>query len=300
MPRSVSLTLAAALCLALATSAQAQIPNPLRRAKEKAAQALSGQPASQPLKFDNVMLELNPQVVERVIAGLQARAKYRSPDGRTSAEMRRRAQELTDEAAKLNQDRGDERSEFVNKVGAAENCRSEVLSGIRQKQNDDLQRRFMGMTGANLQGDQSANAKFMQEYQRIAMEVGAAAAAQDTARARKAQAEYNKLMGIDSKADTAKANVQCNVPVPPAWMARADAADAESSRLYNEARELERVSSDTAVRVSGLGAEQFAMAVERVTAYVTVAAGARGIWKFSAIEEGALSARLAVLRPLVG
>lgn len=77
-------------------------------------------------------------------------------------------------------------------------------------------------------------------------------------------------------------------------------ADAQSTKLLNDARELERVSSDTAVRVSGLGAEQFAMAAERITAFVSAGSGSRGLYVFTKKEDDAINARMAVLRPLVG
>ena len=288
--------------IVLATTAAAQIPNPLRKAKERAAQAVSGQPAAsnKPLAFDNVMLELTPRVINQVIVGLKVRAGTKGPDGRNVSDLRRRANELADESRQLNENRSNDRFEYNNKLGAAENCVSEVLSGINGEHMQAMQRRFMGMTGANLQGDHSANAKFMQEYQRVSMAIAEASAANDTAKMNKLQAEYNKLMGINPKADSAKARAQCNVPPPPAWMARADAVQDSSNALFNQARDLERMTSDTVVRVTGLSAEQFAMAAERLTAYASGAVANSSMWKFTAAEEIAIKARLVELKPLVG
>jgi len=296
MSRSFALAAAAALCLALTAPAQAQIPNPLRKAKEKAGQAITGQrpAASGPIKFDNVMVELTPQVLDRVVLGLRARASIKGSGGRSGAALRRRSQELHEESEALLRDRGDERSEFTNKLREAQNCRNEVLEGIENQHSQDMQRRFMSMTGANLQGDRSANARFMQEFQRISMERSAAAAAGDTARSSKAQAEYNKLMGIDPKADSAKANAQCRLPTPPPWLARADAASEESNQLYGEARDVEVAGNAAGVQASGMTAEQFAMALERIIDFL-----ANGALKTSSTEQQALSARRAVLQPLV-
>lgn len=297
MSRSVSLAAAAVICLALAATAQAQIPNPLRRAKEKAGQALTGQRPAQGgvIKFDDVMLELSPPVLDRVVLGLRARANHKGSGGRSAAALRRRSQELHEESEALLRDRGDERSEFTNTLGEAQSCRNEVLSGLENQHSQDMQRRFMSMTGANLQGDRSANARFMQEFQRIGMEMSAAGAAGDTARSSKAQAEYNKLMGIDPKADTAKANAQCRLPTPPPWLARADAASEESNQLYGEARDVEVAGNAAGTQASGMTAEQFAMALERIIAYLE----ANATMKFSATEQQALSARRGFLQPLV-
>ena len=296
--RAAALSVVASVVLV--TTAAAQFPNPLRKAKEKAQQAVTGQnQSSQPLKFDDVLLELTPQVINKAIAGLRARANAKGPDGRNVVELRRRANELWEESKKLNEGRDAEREAYTNKNGAALNCMSEVLQGMKNDQYQALQRRFMGMTGANLQGDQSANAKFMQEYTRLSMAMSEAAAAGDTAKANKLQAEFNKLVGVDAKADTAKAKAQCNFSPAPPWMQRAEIASDSSTVLYNLARDLERAVSDTAVRVSGLTAEQFAMAAERLTAYVELAGGSRGLYRFTAAEEIAIKARIVDIKPLV-
>jgi hypothetical protein len=135
----------------------------------------------------------------------------------------------------------------------------------------------------------------MQEYQAISMEMAAAAAAGDTARGRKAEMAYNKLVGVDPKADSAKARAQCNVPPPPPWMARADAASAESNQLYNEAREVEAAGNADGAKASGMTAEQFAMALERIIGFLA----ADGSLKYSPVEQQALGAQRAQLQGLL-
>jgi len=97
--------------------------------------------------------------------------------------------------------------------------------------------------------------------------------------------------------DSAKANAKCNVKPPPPWMVKADSLSAESTRMYNLARDLEEKSNTEAIKASGLTAEQFVMGVERGTAYV---AGGGGLWKFSKNEDAALKAAAGQLKPLVG
>jgi hypothetical protein len=296
MLRPLTLTLIASLTLPGA--AVAQFGNLTKKAKEKAAaeaaKAVGAKPAEGTLKFDNTMLELTTPVLDRMVVGLRARASQKGSNGRTAAELRRRAQELSDEAENLNRDKSNERFEYNNKLGAAENCMSEVHAGLRKEHVDALQRRFMSMTGANLQGSQSANAKFMAEYQRVATEMASAAAAGDTARGRKAEADYNKLVGIDPKADSVKARAQCSVPPAPPWMTRADAASAESNQLYNEARDVEAKGNAAGATASGMTAEQFAMALERITGFLA----GNGSLKYSPAEQKALSAQRSQLQGL--
>jgi len=295
-------TLCLVVGLALPATSAAQFGSLTKKAKEKAAAEAAKAAGVKPaetgtLKFDNTMLELTPSVVNQVIAGLKVRANTKDPQGRNSAQVRQQANDLYEEANKLTLNRDAERNAYNEKKMASDNCVSEFHSVLKQQQSDALQKKIMGMTGANLEGMQSANAKFMQELNAAQVELAAAHSAGDTARVRKALANYNKALGIDPKADSAKANAKCNVPPPPPWMARADSLSAESTRMYNLARDLEEKSNSDAIKASGLTAEQFTMGVERATAYV---AGGGGLWKFSKNEEAALKAANAQLKPLVG
>src|SRR6266853_6782055 len=115
---------------ALTTSvAQAQLPSLRRKAKDAGRQAITGeQPQQQrraPPKFDNTMVELNPQVVARLITGLETRSRTRGAGSQTAGELRKRSSAASDEAANLNSQHSDDRAQWVNANGAAENCVSE-------------------------------------------------------------------------------------------------------------------------------------------------------------------------------
>src|SRR6266850_7598102 len=122
---------------ALGTSvAQAQLPNLRRKAKDAGRQAVTGQPAQQhrpPPKFDATMLELNPQVVARLLKGLETRSTMRGAGGQTAGELRRRSSAASDEAASMNNQHSDDRAQWVNASGAAENCVSEELNNVEQR-----------------------------------------------------------------------------------------------------------------------------------------------------------------------
>src|SRR5467141_1123258 len=142
------------IAFALGTSvAQAQLPSLRRKAKDAGRQAITGQqPQRQrgaPPKFDNTMIELNPQVVARLITGLDARSRTRGSGGQTAAELRKRSSAASEEAANSNNQHSDDRAEWVNANGAAENCVSEELNNAEQRHQQEMQQRFMGMTGEN-------------------------------------------------------------------------------------------------------------------------------------------------------
>jgi hypothetical protein len=297
MPRpSLVLALSA---LALATSvAQAQIPSLRRKAKEAGRQAITGQPAEQqrrpPPKFDNTMLELNPQVVARLITGLETRSRMRGTGGQTAAELRRRSSAASEEAATINNQHSDDRADWVNANGAAENCVSEELNNVEQRHAQEMQQRFMGMTGVNT----ADKMKLMQDWTAASQEAQQAAMANDTAGMRRAQEKMNKLMGVDARADSAKARAACHVPAVPAWMRRADSLAAISDTLAVRARGAEVAGNAAAARAAEMTPEQFAMAAERAEGFVGLkAAGNVGSgWVFTHIEEEALTARLVDLK----
>ena len=280
--------------LAPATAA-AQFGNITKKAKEKAAaeaaKAVGAKPAetSGALKFDNTMLELTTPVVNQLIAGLKVRANSRDAQGRSSADLRRQAGAMYTEAENLNRDRSDERFQYNNKAGEAKSCRDEYLQSAKDKAMQAAQNKMMA--GGNL------NMTFMTELGRVQGEMSQAINDGDTTKYKKLEADMYKMLGYDIKAETAKADAMCKMPQMPAWMARADSLNEASNRLYNQAREMEEKSNAAAIKASGLTAEQFAMGVERVTAYC---AGGGGLWRFSTNEEAALKAATAQLKPLVG
>ena len=289
----------ALIALALCTSvAQAQLPSLRRKAKDAGRQAITGQPADQqrrpPPKFDNTMLELNAQVVARLITGLETRSKMRGAGGQTAAELRSRSSAASDEAATINNQHSDDRADWVNANGAAENCVSEELNNVEQRHAQEMQQRFVGMTGVNT----PEKTKFMQDWTAAGQEVQQAAMANDTARMRRAQEKLNKLMGVDARADSAKARATCHVPAEPAWMRRADSLAAISDTLAVRARDAEGAGNAAAARAAEMTPARFAMAAERAEGFVGLqAAGNVGSgWVFTHVEEEALTARLVDLK----
>ena len=293
----------AVTALALCTSVgQAQIPNLKRKAKEAGQHAVTGQQTDPqqhaPPKFDNTMLELNPQVVGRLIAGLEARSSARGAGGQTAGELRHRSTAASAEATSLNNEHSDDRGRWVRANEAAEGCVGEQLNNLEEQHATELHHRMAAMTGTN----SPDNMKFMQDYSAAVQEAQQAVTANDTAAMRRAQDKLNKLMGVDPKADSAKARAACHVPAVPEWMRRADSLSALGDTLLVQARDAEVAGNAAAARAAEMTPAQFAMASERAEGFValqrpgTVGSG----YVFSSIEQQALSARLADLKKYFG
>ena len=292
--RSMVLT---ALVLTTAV-AQAQLPGLRRKLKDAGRQAATGQPAQRQPNFDNTVLELTPQVVTRLIAGLEARSRAVGPGGQTVADLRRRSAAASDEAATLNNQHSDDREQWQNANGAAENCVSEQLNTVEQQHAQQMQQRFVSMTGVNT----PEKTKFMQDYTAATQEAQQAAMASDTAGLRRAQVKINRLMGIDAHADTVRARTTCHVPPVPAWMRRADSLAALGDTLAVRARGAEGAGNAAAARAAAMTPEQFAMAAERAEGFVVMkeSGNVGSGYVYSPAEEQALTARLPDLKKYLG
>lgn len=285
--------------IAIGTSvAQAQLPSIRRKVRDAGRQAVTGQPDRPPPKFDNTILELNPQVVARLLKGLEARSTARGARGLTAGELRRRSSAAGDEAANLNNQHSDDRAQWVDANNNAESCMSDELSKANEQHSQAMQQRMMAMTGVNT----AEKTKFMQDYMAAAQEAQQATATNDTAAMRRAQDKLNKLMGVDAHADTAKARATCRVPAVPGWMRRADSLVAISDTLLVQARAAEDSSRVVAAGAAGMTAAQFAMAAERAEGFVRLQdAGCAGSgYVYTKIEEDALRARLVDLKKYFG
>ena len=294
----VALILAA---LALSTSvAQAQIPNIRRKAKDAGQRAVTGQPSQQkpPPKFDNTIIELNPQVVARLITGLEARSSSRGAGGQTAAQLRQRSTAANEEAMSLNNQHSEDRAKWTDANSDAENCMSEELGKTEALHSQELQQRMMGMTGVNTPEKQ----KFMQDYGAAATELQQASLANDTAGIRRATEKMNKVMGVDPRADSTKARAACRVPAVPAWMRRADSLAALSDTLAVRARDAEAAGNAAAARAAEMTPAQFAMAAERAEGFVRLkdAGNVGSGYVFTQTEEQALTARLPDLKKHFG
>lgn len=287
--------------LAVSTSAaQAQIPNLRRKAKDAAQRAVTAQPSQQkpPPKFDSTIIELDPQVVARLITGLEARATSRGAGGQTAAQLRQRSSAAAEEAVSLNSQHSDDRAKWTDANSNAENCVSEELSNAEQRHQQDMQQRMMGMTGVNT----AEKLKFMQDYGAAATELQQASLANDTAAMRRATDKMYKVMGVDPRADSAKARAACHVPSVPAWMRRADSLAALSDTLAVRARDAETAGNAAAAQAAEMTPAQFAMAAERAEGFVRLkdAGNVGSGYVFTPIEERALTARLPDLKKYFG
>jgi len=275
--------------------AAAQIGGALNKAKKKASEAVVPGTAEEKgctaPKFDMDVLELTADRIDRVMKGVQVTRTEAGPGGKTAAQMTEQANAAYAERDKLLQGKEEQIARFNDAEGRWSSCRGEVLDSLNSKHGEEAQRRLMGMAA-------SQDASSLQAIMEAQMNASQQFAAGDTAAANKSLAEYYRRLGIDFNKDTADADRICKKPVKPAWYVRADSLGLAGNKLVEDARGLEERAAARGAETAGMGERQFAIARERIAAFIQSDGGTSGSWCFSPAEREALKARTKELKAM--
>ena len=182
---------------------------------------------------------------------------------------------------------GDLSRTFHEKANAIHSCRQDVFTAIANKRGQDLQTR--------LAADPTLQRKYAEGYARYASAASDAAAKGDTARLQKLQLEYYRSVlgpGFSSRQDTVAANAKCGTELPmPATLVREDSLRRESQRVTEARRDAEISARTDAIAQSGLPAEKFDAARERIEMWYRGRKSGR-ITGYASFEEDGLAAQL--------
>jgi hypothetical protein len=284
--------LVAALALGLTPSAEAQFGKITKKAQEAITKDTQRTKPPCAVEFDSVVVELKSDMLTRVVAGLRASGAVKGRGGMTPREMVSRSGQVSNERAVLLEGRDDDFLRFQDRSIAHGNCMHDAIEQAREERSARMGELIM-TAGAT-------NSKLIEDMQRLTMKQQERLAAGDTAGARQAEAELARLAGGDPKADTTKAAATCGrAPAKPAWLVTTDSLNDESNRLLVEARMLEQRADTVGARAAGLDVQQFAMAKERVVAYVRGDGKPGVVGCFTETEHTALDARMSELKGLV-
>lgn len=276
------------LLLGITPSAEAQFGRITRKAQEAVTKEAKPGCAA---KFDSVVVELKGDMVTQVVAGLRASGAVKGRGGLTPQEMMRRAAQATEERNALMERHSGDLERYQERTNTHAGCMNEALDRARQERQDELQRRILSG---------SVDAALLQDILQATMKQQELMAAGDTAGAQKVALDLLKKQGWDAGADSAKALKACGpVPPKPAWLVTADSLNDESIRLLAEARALEQRADTVGARAAGLGAQQYAVAKERVVAYVRGDGKPGAVGCFTGAEYTALDARMSELKELL-
>lgn len=182
---------------------------------------------------------------------------------------------------------GDLSRTYHEKAGAIHTCRQDVFTAFANKRGKDLQ--------ARLAADPSLQRRYAEGYARYASAASDAAAKGDTATLQKLQLEYYRSVlgpGFSSRQDTVAATTKCGAELPmPAALAREDSVRRESQRITEARRDAEIAARADALAQSGLPAEKFDAARERIEMWYRGRKSGR-ITGYAPDEEDVLTAQL--------
>jgi hypothetical protein len=240
----------AALLLLVATSlvpvrtAGAQLGGIIRRGAERAERAAA--PLAPPA-FTEDLLELTPDRVARVRAGLAAAQQVREgPNGAPA--IRERIESLDARQAALYERHVGAINEWDSARMAGESCRDSVLSAVMDRKRA------------------SSGAEFLAQTRQLGLDYAAAQQRGDTAAMRKL-AERFQAVDKPVRADTLAADRSCGAPPPPAavqqWMSLKDEID----QLQKALQAAEQAELDAEQEASGMNRRQLALACERALLY---------------------------------
>ena len=288
--------------LALPLPAHAQIGSLAKKMARKAAneasakaEALSGVNSASP-SFDEQLLELNESRTTAMITGLSAARAVTAPGGATRAELTTRAGSLNEQRNALVEQHDADDQRWQAEERRVNSCRTVVIDSL-----DQLHRVAMEKKAASLAASADPmSSKMVQDVIQASQEIHRLMAAGDSAAALQVQRTLAKKHGIDPAADSAHATTRCgHPPKVPNWRKQADSLLAGAQSALRLAQSLDEQAAQAGASAAGMSLRQFALARERLEAYVTANGTPSSSWRFSMAERKALLPRISQLKPLL-
>jgi hypothetical protein len=310
--------LAAAVVAAIAAPvpAHAQFGKLLKKAKEKvvgdkdsSAAAESSGEASGPIrfrdaKFDADVIELTPEVLDRVMRGMSVEVAVLKRSAVSGKNLSDEVESANKEYDQIGKDHPDtEREAWESSNRKIEDCIDEKVGELNEQHQSDAPARFM------------SDPALRQKMADIVEKAGAASERGDTAASRKYMEELEAVSNPYAKEDSAAARKQCGTPAPkPAWLVRQEKLATQRSALADSLRKLEGRARDTAVVVVGQGGggggsaghitrKQYSIALERLVGWAAATEpGSKSgqsyarLARYSSTELAAMQAKEAELR----
>jgi len=249
--RSIPLAASLTLALLLPGHAEAQLGGLL---KKKLNQATAGAPVGEPVKFDNVVLEITADRINKLTAAKRASKQFaEGPNGPQAYDAK--VQSLDARQAAIYSKEVNHINNLEAKRQERERCLDSAFSALKDKAQRNMT-------------PQSMNDPQMQKMMQLSQQMAMAQARGDTATVNKIIAQLEK-MKEPTKADTLAAWKACGpVPAPTPiiqqWLdlkAQLDTLGMQRAAAEDSLRAMEQ-------RISGMDARQSAVFCERIKAYI--------------------------------
>lgn len=286
------------LLLFLPSLATAQLGALARKAASKVAgQAVgvNGAGGAAP-RFDDTVLELDEGRLTAVIAGLQASAAVTAPGGATRATLMQRAGAANEQRNALLEGHEKDLQRHDEEIRRVNMCTQEVLDSLSDAHNAAAAKKAAALAASGNPMDSPV----MKELMQVTMEMQKRAAAGDTAGAMQLQQALARKHGFDPAQDSLTAKRRCgSLPAKAAWHRQADSLLVVANTSLQQAQALDGQAAAAGAKTAGMTAQQFAMARERVQAYVGANGNPSSSWRYSPAERKALQPKLQQLKALL-
>jgi hypothetical protein len=258
--------------------------------KKKVAAVAAGQeqaikPAGENVAFDNIILELTPERIGKVVAGKQAGKKIATgPSGAIA--LREKKDALEEQLSQLRDKNSKVFDAWDVKRDAIRSCRDSVLHLAEKRITENFQ-----MTALS-------DPELLQKMTDLGAAIQKAYARGDTALVRKLTMQTAAMME-PTKADSLAADRKCgSLKDAPAVVAQASSLQDQIDKLLDQIRNAEVAASKAEQEGSGLNSKQLAMACERIEYYMQRLAAKSRQAGFTAAELDALKQREVDLKGL--
>ena len=281
----------AALLLLVSATASAQFGDALKRGAKRAAERAAGDRAasatgvtssSDALAEATYGKPFTADTLSLVLKGLAAEAP-----------LLRRRDSAAERRLEIERQRGDLRHasmEVVDRYRESDRKHRQCSDDFMEKLNDERAEKS-DARGRELAANPVAAARFTQDMQKFSIDIAQLIAKGDTVAAMKLQNEfYAKHLGIDMSGDSAAIRARCGAPpAQPKALTDDSLLTVRLDAASEEVRAIEDTMQVAGARASGLSADRFALARERLMVWKDRrATGAKG---FSAEENALLEGR---------
>lgn len=257
LPRCAAV-IACAAFLAVSSPARADLGDLMKKAKKSVESVVKKpDPAAAAadqgkVEFDDVILELNSDRVEHILAAFKA-AKVAGAGRPALVEKLNKA---NDDRGALEEKEGEKIRATRNKRSDVEACRYEGYQEAQDRRTEEYKTRAL------------SDPALLQKYQRAAAENNAAAARGDSAAMQRIMQVFHEETA-PTREDTLKVQQKCG-PLPPKTPAeeRMEAFDKQIASYEEQIRQIDEKVADAQDKEGGMDRQQWAMAVERIQMYL--------------------------------
>jgi hypothetical protein len=263
-----------ALLLLAPHAAQSQVGGLINKRLPKPA----GQnPTKEAVQFDANTLEITPERIDKLVAGLKAgKPLAEGPNG--PAALRAKAEQVDERQAAIYNKSVNEIQKWDEKRMAVERCRDSVLSAMSDKKRMN-------------------SAQDMQKMQQIGLAIAMAQSKGDTAEVRRLTEQFQKSQE-PTPADTATAKRQCGDPTPPAVVKEWLDLKSQIESLKSQAEQAEANIDKAETQTSGMNRRQRSIFCERIKLLIARLKAKRETTGFSDAEVEAAKKREQAIKDL--